>query len=293
MTHPLLFDPNHSRAAGELFEDFAMEPSLAASRTRLEEIWQRFAPYADAHFVDEFRRDLFPRYWELFLFDLFIQAGYSVLPHPPRGPDLKLRLPNDRLLWVEAVAPGPGEGADAVRPIEGGGFVPSDQIVLRLRSAIHDKILKLKAYAQSGIIGPTDLVLLAVNPGKTRFTMMDAEPSFALQCVYPLGAPYVAFDAATGAATREGFSHRPSIEKQSDAQVSTAVFIDPDNSLVSGMLYSSLLPYYLGAVTPPYAKLCRLVHSGVAANPVKGVLDVEGEAMAIQNNDNWNLTWTW
>src|SRR5712691_1541769 len=94
-----------------------------------EWLWERYAPYADPHFLTEIRIQFDQRFWEMYLGVTFLERGYPL--HKPRagGPEFGIDIDGVRY-WLDAIAPNAGSGADAVPPLEPGKLsaVPQKQI---------------------------------------------------------------------------------------------------------------------------------------------------------------------
>ena len=81
-----------------------------------------------------------------------LDLGFELVPHgrrPAAGPDLCI-CSEDRRIWIEAIAPQPGTGPDAVPASgEAGGWVPEARIVLRYRAAVEEKWRKRERIHQA------------------------------------------------------------------------------------------------------------------------------------------------
>jgi hypothetical protein len=88
------------------------------------------------------------------------------------GPDFWIEDGKGRI-WIEAIAPEPGDSAkpDCVPepPINQVSNTPVRQIVLRLTSAIHDKQQKFTQYRASGLIGENDRCVIALCAAKLHY----------------------------------------------------------------------------------------------------------------------------
>lgn len=278
------------------YQALVHDPHLASARENLEVMWLRFEPFADKHFESQILVDFHARFWELWLGNMLLDQGLELLAHSDTGPDLGAEFPCGGVLWIKAVTPGPGSGDDRVeeRPSAGVSWVPTDKIVLRLRSSIEDKLRKIQHYLTSGLIKPEDMVVIAVNPRKIGFAVTDAEPSYALQCVYPIGAPYISLDRRTLAQVDRGYTFRPSITKKSGADVLTGIFTEARSAPVSALLFSLTDAYGLNLGLPQTVDdySCHLVHNAMAANPLpSGALGARNQAQVTEQAEEWRLEW--
>ena len=161
------------------------------------------------------------------------------------GPDFHILYP-DKHLWIEAVAPGEGEGKDAVPSIfEHDRFqqVPEDKIILRFTNGILTKIERREAYLETGEIGSKDAFVIAVNGHGIGMNLFDGSLPTIVKAVYARGdyAVTIAWnptDINASKIIRAGYQPRLHIMKASKASVPTDLFLNPDNSGVSGILYS-------------------------------------------------------
>lgn len=290
----MLFETQQAYADPE-YEAFLEQAELSHTRLWLESLWAAFSPYADADFLTQARIDFHARFWEMFVANVFLESGFTLLPNLPGAPDIGVVLSDGRKLWVEAVTPGSGTGPDAVEPMsDEGGWIPAEQIVLRLQNAVTCKLAKIRTYQQTGTVAETEPVLVAVNARKIRYTLLDSDPSFALQCVFPIGDPYASLDRQTHRITGQGYSQRPSIVKKSGAAVATTLFIDPGSAPLSGVLYSQVSPFQLSLPEHRLSEACRVVHNPMAAVACpKEVPAWGGEAWATRRDGSWHVTWTW
>jgi hypothetical protein len=237
---PGLFD--EPGPAGSVYEilrsDERAEPR--ALRTRFEEMWAVYEPYADPHFLIEFHKVTNARYWEMYLTCAFIAAGLSV-DSSPEGPDILVTRDGARI-WVEAVEATQGAESSADRTLEFGNDVvfdyPEEQILLRYRNAIEAKHEKLKRYLENGIVQPEDAYVIAVNSGLIPYAFMTEEPPRIANAVYPMGAIQAHVSTETGELLSVDSAYRPTIAKASGSTVSTDVFLDEAYAGISGVIYS-------------------------------------------------------
>jgi hypothetical protein len=183
----------------------------------------------------------------MFLGCSLLDIGFNLVRRSAQksaGPDICIAEPG-RHVWIEAVAPTPGAGPDAVPPLDAdGGWISEEHIVLRIRSAIEDKHRLYEKYLDARIIDEVDAFLIAVNGGRIPHAdvAFPDEVPYSIQAVLPLGAPSATIDTMTLAVVAQGFAHRPRIVKQSGTEISTTVFLDPAYQGISGLLFSTVHP---------------------------------------------------
>lgn len=212
-----------------------------ATRRRVDELWLHFAPHADRQFAKEFRAQPHSRYWEMYLTCVLLGQQREVECKKP-GPDILVREGRLRI-WIEAVNPGPGVThlPDSVRPTEPGVVFeyPEEQILLRYRSAIEEKRCKFDEYLKSGIVEAADARVVAVSAAGIPLAWLDHDPPDMVKAVLPFGATQLEIDTATGELGDEAYSYRPAIRKASGKAVATDVFLDPDYSGISAVIFSN------------------------------------------------------
>jgi hypothetical protein len=233
------------------------------------ELWQIYHPFADPNFPKEFANNLHARFWELYLGVYLLEQGVELIPKRSSvGPDFQF-MQLDRRYWIEATAPGEGEGPDAVPSLEehsGRDPVPEDKIILRFTNAISKKKEQFQDYLDTGVVESDDVLIIAVNGRGIRMLMFDGPLPAIVKSVYPFGNYVVTVDSETAEVIREGYQTRHAIQKDSGAEVSTSAFLDPEFSIVSGVLYSSSALWDL-PLQPGREFL--FVHNSLASNPVE------------------------
>jgi hypothetical protein len=229
------------------------EGSFAAEREireMLDAMWQTYEPYADPDFRPGFAHDPEGRFWEMYLGFALIRAGKSLLPRcdrqrPGGQPDICV-LDGERRIWIEAIAPDRGdEGPDQVRgsqPINRGGSfepVPVREAQLRLTSALWTKSQKVQAYLQTGVIGPSDVRLIAISGGRFGRHIPDTRLPLIISSVFPIGREFLTIDPEHGTVVGTAFAASPTIQRHTGTIPRTA-FIDERFSHISGVIWSRI-----------------------------------------------------
>lgn len=220
-------------------------------RGRIEEMWRQYDPYcpdAHAHFLADARCNFVARTWEMYVACTLLNAGFSLDRPPAKGPDIKTSA-NGTRLWIEAVAPDSGSGADAVldRDRRGRrkgnqwfGHGPSEEsLILRCTSALDAKRTKLAEYTDAQIVAPSDACVIALTLGGVPDSDM-ASPDLPIivKSVFGVGPAYVAVFVDGSGMIEKGFKERPEVTKKSGAAVQSTFFHDEDSSGISGVLFS-------------------------------------------------------
>jgi hypothetical protein len=223
-------------------------------RAFCESLWKRYQPYADNHFLDEIRIQFHQRFWEMYLAVTFLDRGYELHRHKDGGPEFGIDI-GDRRYWLEAIAPNPGEGPDAVPQLEynvpAGSIVPQKQIILRLMNALAAKRTKWKKDLDGGLVSERDGFVIAMNGRAMRWAGFGAEMPYIVKGIYGFGNLAVTFDRRTLEVVDTKHLHRPTIAKASGSGVSAQPFAARECPEVSATLYSNVdavnLPGVLGA----------------------------------------------
>ncbi len=231
-------------------------------RVIFEELWARFCPYKDGHFLGQVKSDFAARTWEMYLGVVLLDHGFGLAGPRDHGPDLRVVSPD--MLWIEAVVSNKGSGADAVPHIawDGVGSVPEDQMLLRLTNSMAEKLNKYSAYLDDGIVASDAPFVIAVNSGPLEFPEDPGMP-LMVKCLLGIGHLQVSF--FSGGAHRPSWSRRTSVIKVAGPQIPIDLFTDPEYAGISGVIYSSTdvlnHPAQLGAD-------CILIRNHNARNPL-------------------------
>ena len=259
-------------------------PPARVCRVFAEELWERYHPYADKHFLSEIRRDFHARFWEMYLTCALLEhgprLGYAVACHKP-GPDVLLEF-KDRCIWIEAITATDGDPAkpDSVGHPDPAktGQIPDEKIVLRYTNAIDAKYRKYLEYLEKGIVAEEDSYLIAVNGYPLSYGWADPEIPRILKAVFPLGHLQFIFDRKTLKRVETKHQFRPAIFKSSGKDVSTAGFMSEQYAGISGILYSRANAYMTAR---PLGSDFLIAHNPMAGHPVRlGSLAADREYVA-------------
>lgn len=216
------------------------EPFLVEGRAFTEALWQQYIPFADPHFRVDAQAHFIERFWEMYLAVALLDRGIELSPGAGKGPEFSFRYSGDRI-WVEAVAPGPGDGPDRVPEIEYGvaSAVPVVNILLRYANAVVEKRRQYIAAVTSGIVKPTDGYILAINSRRIRIGPLDNTLPLYIQALLPIGDFAVTMNTSTFEVVDQFYQPRESVRKANDSHVSTRPFLDSEYSFISAVLHSS------------------------------------------------------
>lgn len=208
----------------------------AGWKAHCEALWQRFKPYADDHFLEEIRRQFHPRFWEMYLAVAFLERGFTLHRHKDGGAEFGIDI-SGRRYWFDAIAPTQGIGADAVPQMEGGGWVPTQQIILRYTSAVTTKRDKWRSDLEKGRVSLSDGFIVAVNDRSIRWAFLGAEMPYIVKALYGIGDLAVAISTQTLQVVESKHQPRPAIAKASGVSVSSRAFVANECPEVSAVLY--------------------------------------------------------
>ncbi len=254
-------------------------------------LWEKFAPFADRSFSQEFALNPHQRFWEMYLGSRLLDIGFELQPRASdKGPDFHLIIDNSNV-WIEATAPSEGVGVDSVPTLmEHSRFdpIPEEKIILRFTNTISEKKGKLLQYQQDGTVQPDDAFLIGICGGRIQLIQFDAPMPSVIKSVYPIGEPKVKIDTMRMEIVEERYESRHEILKVFGSQVSTDSFVDPSYSGISGILYSDTT--MINLPNDPDSKFL-FVHNYLASVPMrKGWLKigkdcwVDGNSLYIVQN---------
>lgn len=208
-----------------------------------ERLWTAYAPLADPHFREDARINFLQRFWEMYLAVALQHRGMALTRYGNEGPEFYTETAGRRI-WIEAIAPKQGAGADRMLDVTYGAaiaeYVPVEKILLRYTSALAAKRERYLAALKKRIIRPEDAYVLAVNSrGIPRAHIADGVPYF-VQAFLPFGPVTVVVDTNSFEITGTFRAYRPSVRKVNNAEVSTRTFLDPQSAFCSAVLHSSV-----------------------------------------------------
>jgi hypothetical protein len=227
--------------------EFPVEREIKAG---LEALWARYEPYADANFCQEFSRQPDNRFWEMYLTVRLLDAGKKIrsraeLPSAARdvGPDLCIQK-GTRRIWIEAVSPEQGHANNpdrvADRPAEEARIDADEQrrqVELRITTALCSKIEKFKGYRNDGIIGERDSCIVAISAGQFALQAIHGGLPPPVTSVYPFGQEQAYFNS-NARTFNSVFDFAPQIRRVGGQAVDRTAFQDPENALISGLIWS-------------------------------------------------------
>jgi len=265
-------------------------------RSFMEDLWCKYLPYADRHFRQQMQVDLDSRFWEMYLACTLLEKSIP-LSSTDTGPDIFIEDENGRT-WMEAIAPTSGADTNPYRvpdmKLGVATVVPDDEIVLRYCAAIKEKYNnKYHNYVENVLIMPTDAYVIAINSCKIETAIMETDTPRILKAVFPIGNWQVTIDKKTGAVIDTGYQLRFNIKRVEGVAVRTDLFLNPDYTNLSGVLYSRIS---VRNVPEKMGEDFVFIHNPLATNQLPyGFLKVGREYIPTEDNEgyainvtNWN-----
>lgn len=289
------------------FDGPNLDPSFVSLRSRdqgpekalhelIEVMWQRYGSYADPDFREGFARDVYGRFWEMYLGCTILDAGHDLLRTTDRmrsggQPDICV-LAGETRIWIEAIAPDDGDpGPDQiVRPVpinDGGTAIaaPVRHAQLRMTSAFWTKHLQIQRYLEQGVIHEDDIRVIAISA--SRFgAYVSEDPPLIRTSLLPIGDAFFAIDRDTGEVVDQGFHHSPEIERKGGSIPRTAL-IDDRFADVSGVLWSRISLGNLSRQKRPLT----YVHNPLATRPLPNRWGIwDREFVTTFDGETWSTT---
>lgn len=229
-------------------ESYCAAKFYPEARRFTEELWQEFSERAldEPNFLSNAKSDFHAAFWEMYLGVVLQRSDQNPKRKSGEGPDFLICV-NGQRIWFEAVAPTPGEGDDAVRPIiplsKGGRFqrVPREQMILRITNAVSKKQCQFQKAIEEKIAKDSDGLVIAINGYRIR-NVPEFDPLTLLwESLLGVEGPCAHFykDNAGNVHSHSEYIHREEIQKQSGAPVSTTRFLSGEAKSVSAVLYSN------------------------------------------------------
>jgi hypothetical protein len=265
-------------------------------KTFVEQLWQRYQPFADTDFRQKIQEQFHARFWEMYLTCAFLDRTLPVKrkTNKNRGPDIMIDHPARRI-WVEAMAPtgGAKDNPDRVQGSQYGpdtdidALVPDEQITLRYTSAIRDKFDKYRKYLTDGVVSPSDAYIIAINSCKIEDAELEIFPRI-LRAVFPIDYPQFMISTNKMGIVNRRFPSRPTIWRTSGSQVATNFFLNPAYKNLSGVIYSGASVQNL---VRQLGEDFIFIHNPLTRNPIPhGFINIGREYTAQEGANGYTIT---
>lgn len=226
-------------------------PDNQEARAFVELLYSRFKNLciADLNFLNGAKNNFHSRFWEMYLAVTLNDHGFQLNRVKFGGPDFYF-LHDNRKIWIEAVAPGPGCGNDKVPNFrDGNGRPPEEKIILRFTNALDNKKIQYTNALNKKIISPADDYILAINSYSIPYGPLGDTVPYFVKAFLPVGSPSFVFKKDQQKFDNNMYYiHRNNIEKQNNELVSTDNLFNPDYSFISAILHSGANCLYPSAI---------------------------------------------
>lgn len=214
----------------------------------IEDLWQKFRPFASPSFQREFLTNEGKYYsllWEMFLTCQFLDQGFTVEPNPDDDrPDICLKI-NGHRVWVECCIPTRGDPSspdfEPELPYDGSvRAINHDASVLRCTGALAAKRLQHKKWLEKGICRAEEPYIIALNGLFLDLRISNNMMPQILRGLYGMGDPYATFNVDGDESKEEqGYDVQTQIEKKNESKVPTTFFLDDASKKVAGVIFST------------------------------------------------------
>lgn len=215
-------------------------PHLAEARRFVEDLWPEYKHLADMHFLADARNHFLQRFWEMYLGVALVRRGFNLRKAGEAGPEFYFQSERGRV-WIEAVAPQPGVGPDAVLQPQLGevSSVPQERVLLRLTHALSEKLKKYNEAFNKGILKAWECYIVALNSRAIPHASHGSVLPYYLMAYLPIGHPELRIDKQSQRVVDSYFQYRSHVTKRNDEPVCTEAFLRPEYVGISGVLHSS------------------------------------------------------
>lgn len=234
--------------------------SISNRKSIFDELYAKFEPYADNHFLQEIKINFHQRSWEMYLACVLLENGF-VITSSDKGPDIKI-ISKSKIIWIECIAPTQGKGNDRVPDLFFGGIqnIPEKEMILRLSSSLKEKFEKYQEYLRKKIVDKNDIFIIAINRG--AFGHPDATAPLIFKSLFSLGDLTLPIRIG-GKAGEPYYLRKENLEKKSGSIVPMNFFENKQHIGISAVIYSKTTvlnrPKEIGSD-------CILIHNPLAMN---------------------------
>lgn len=250
----------------------------------MEDLWMQYEPYADQHFLTDFKIQFTQRSWELYLGAVFLGHGFNLGTNKGEGPDFDLLdKSNNRIAWVEAIAVTKGSGDDKVPETFYNfvGSVPTEEINLRLSSGLNTKYKKYSSDCKNKFIEENEPYVIAID--RSELGHVDSTLPNILKVLFGIGDP--ALRMRIGGLPVENpemfWTRKETVEKKNGEPIPMLFFENPEHAGISAVIYSKDHVINSPRGIKEIGQNFFIVHNPLAKNPLpKGVFPFGTEYVA-------------
>jgi hypothetical protein len=272
----------------DLYRRLRDDSQGADLKEKIELLWREFEPFAPKTFLQEAQINFHQRWWEMYLtvclHHLSNSSGFKVeTSKHDEGPDVKITFTDRNCIWVEAVAPNPGNGTDCVseHPEDCVFDVPHDECMLRLSQGLKMKQEKFYEYQSKNFASHGDPLIIALSSCALN--------QFGHLLNFPCPAPLRVLSGAKDLVLRKNkpsyVSKRQTIKKTSGCSVPACLFDNSSFDIISAIIYSFEDP--LNAPNDPESTF-QLFLNPRATVPLPKFLFNDIETWICEKNENYD-----
>jgi len=237
----------------------------------IEELWKQYEPYADPHFIEDFKRQFPQRSWELYLGATLLNRGFKLGEHSSTGPDFDVRdNKNSRLTWIEAIAVDKGRGGDRVPEMIDGVLAdyPEEQMLLRISNALDKKFRSYQSQLMKKIVGDSEPYVIALN--RSSLGYVDPGLSLILKALFGIGHQTlrVIVKGVRQKKPESSWTSRPKISKLIGSSVPMLFFEEKKYAGISAIIYCKDDILNSPRLLEEMGENFVIVHNPLAKNPL-------------------------
>ncbi len=270
-----------------------VSPWCAEAKVFTQNLWEKTHSYLDLDLANELRTQFHQRFWEMYLAAALLDAGKELEEGRSAGPDVCIKSAGSSKIWLEAVAPLSGSGADAVQEaqLKGVRSVPDEQIKLRLLHAFDEKYKKFKKYREKSLVCNNEPCVIAINAAQVPSASLDDDDvPRIVGSLLPFGNLAMTLSRHTLEVIDSSYDYKDSVFKASGTQIPTTSFLNPEYSGISAVIYSSVdVLNFPGELS----RGLLLFHNPLARNSLPLGFLKRGYEYWVDNdelkNKNWNI----
>lgn len=217
----------------------------------LQALWERYEPFAENDFRRQFAAEPQARFWEMFLACALLDAGHRLVPFGDRRgggqPDICI-VEGDRRIWIEAIAPKPGNGRDAIRlaqnrPADDEPRVktfaaPEREVALRIVGALKTKTDKVREYRQKNVIAEDEPCLVAIGGAEFGIYAQERPLPAMPSAILPIGPLAATIDRESGEVVAVGYRRSDTIDRTGADPIPRTALLDDYFVGISAVIWS-------------------------------------------------------
>lgn len=247
-----------------------------------QRLWEKYSPYADPNFIDEFSRNFDARFWEMYLYEQ-LSFHHGEISSKSHGPDFLIQSSSQHV-FMEATSATKGTGKDRVKD-----FCEMDrddcsaqfrECALRVTSSFFVKANSndAKSYAEG------NPYIIAINLPFSE-AWLSASPPLSALATMSVGSSSIIWGEDND--TREVLNYAPHIKKHS-SEVPNNFFMNSEFSHISALIVASVNPFSSSYRSPSI----EFLHNPFAQHPLKrGWLPI-GREYWVENSSLTSRNWT-